>query len=199
MAFEKVTTEDTGSTGFVKSNGVHKVELIRVGLSTRSNGSKGLTLTVKNPASEFADTLYDFGDTNYAATYTKADGTKAKMAPKYVNSLASIVGAEDDSTSMITIDGKNGDIQVEVFNELTDTGVIINVAVQMQYSEYYKELKPTVVAVFNEDGFSATEINKGATEAKQIELYQNIQDKSPKGTEPAKLSESAKAEAEDIF
>jgi hypothetical protein len=80
MAFEKVTEEETGNTGFVKSNGIHKVELIRVGLSTRSNGSKGLTLTVKNPASEFADTLYDFGDTNYAATYVKADGTKTKMA-----------------------------------------------------------------------------------------------------------------------
>ncbi len=135
--FGKVTEEETGSTGFVKSNGVHTVELVRVGLSTRNNGSKGLTLTVKNPASEFADALYDFGDTNYAATYFKADGSKTKMAPRFVDSIAGIVGAEDDSTSMVTIDSKNGSMQVEVFTELSNTNMNIKVAVQMQYSEYY--------------------------------------------------------------
>ena len=199
MAFDKVTTEDNGSTGFVKSNGVHKVELIRVGLNTRKNGSKGLSLTVKNPASEFADTLYDFGDTNYAATYTKADGSKAKMAPKYVNSLAAIVGATDDSTSMIFIDTKDGSKEVETFTDLNGTGVIIQVAVQMQYSEYYKEMKPTVVAVFNEDGLSATEINNGTTDGKQILLYRNIVDKGNAPTAPAQPTADEVAEANDIF
>ena len=199
MAFGKVTTEDTGSTGFVKSNGVHKVELIRVGLSKRNNGSKALVLTIKNPASEYADTLYDFGDTNYAATYVKADGSMAKMAPRYVDSLAAIVGAEDDSTSIISVDGKNGPVDVEVFTDLTNTGIQIQVAVQMQYSEYYKELKPTVTAVFNEDGFSATEINKGSTEAKQILLYSNIENKGGPAEVKPGVTVTAAQEAADVF
>ena len=198
MAFENVTDEDNGSTGFVKSNGVHKVELIRVGLSTRNNGSKGLIVTVKNPASEYADTLYSFGDTNYAATYSKDDGSLAKMCPRYVNSLATFVGATDDSTSIIKIDAKDGEVDAEVFTELTNTGVIVNVAVQMQYNEYYKEMKPTVVAVFNEDGFSATELNNKASEPKQILLYSNIQDKGGKASEGT-AGPTAEQTAEDVF
>ena len=199
MAFNTVTEEDVTTSGFVKSNGVHDVELIRVGLTTRNNGSKGLTLAVKGPNSEYADVLYSFGDTNYAATYTKQDGTRAKMAPGYVDSLAAIVGAEDDGTSMVTIDGKNGDVQVEVFTELTGTGVMVKVAVQMQYNDYYKEMKPTVIAVFNEDGFSATELGKGATEAKQILLHANIVDKGGKASEATTAGPTATQEADDVF
>jgi len=202
MAFGKVTEEDNGTqSGFVKSNGVHLVELVRVGLTTRANGSKGLVLTVKNPDSEFADTLYSFGDTNYAATYSKADGSLAKMCPRYVNSLAAIVGAEDDATEIQTIDGKDGPVEVEVFRELSNTGTMVNVAVQMQYNTYYKEMKPTVVAVFNEECLSATELGKGITEPKQIHLFDDIQDKLPAGAaaKPAEVSVSSKEEAEDIF
>ncbi len=198
MAFGKVTEEETGSTGFVKSNGVHLVELVRVGLTKRNNGSKGLTVAVQGEGSEFADLFYSFGDTNYAATYTKADGSKAKMAPRFVDSLAAIVGAEDDGTSMVTIDGKDGKVEVEVFTELSGTGEKVNVAVQMQYNEYYKEMKPTIVAVFNEDRLSATEIGKGITEPKQINLYNDIQDKGVKST-ATEVSASAAQEAEDAF
>ena len=199
MAFGKITEEEQGNTGFVKSNGVHTVELIRVGLSKRVNGSKGLVLTVKSEGSEFADTLYSFGDTNYAATYTKADGTKAKMCPRYVDSLAGIVGAEDDSTSFVSIPGKNGNTDVEVFTELTGTGVTIKVAVQMQYNEYYKEMKPTVVAVFDVDGFSVTELNKNATEPKQISLYDNVVDKGGKTETASATTKTAEEEADENF
>ena len=199
MAFNTVTEEDVTTGGFVKSNGVHDVELIRVGLTTRNNGSKGLTLAVKGPNSEYADVLYSFGDTNYAATYTKQDGTRAKMAPRYVDSLAAIVGATDDGTSIVSIEGKDGPVDVEVFTELSGLGVMIKLAVQMQYNDYYKEMKPTVVAVFNEDGFSATELTKKATEANQIKLYEHITDKGGRPATPATASATDIQDANDIF
>lgn len=199
MAFGKVTEEEKSSGGFVKSNGVHDVELLRVGLTTRKNGSKGLSLAVKSKSSEFADMLYDFGDTNYAATYSKPDGTRPKMAPRYVDSLATILGAEDDSTSMMTVEVKDGTKEVEVFTELSGTGTSVKIAVQMQYNNYYKEMKPTVVAVFDVDGFSATELNKNAPEAKQIKLFENIVDKGAPASTSTEPSKTAQQEADDAF
>jgi hypothetical protein len=100
---------------------------------------------------------------------------------------------------MVSIDTKDGRKEVEVFTELSDTGVMINLAVQMQYNEYYKEMKPTVIAVFNEDGFSATELGKGATEPKQINLYKNIEDKGGKASEATTSGPTAEQEATDVF
>ena len=197
MAFGKAVE----SAGFVKvkSNGIHTVTLVRVGSQTRNNGSKALSMTV-NGGGEYDDLFYDFLNTNYAASYVKADGGEGQVLKQIVNPLATIVGVEDDTVEPQSVETKNGAKMVDTFVALSGTGTKIKIAVQMQYNDYYKEMKPVITAVFNEDGFSATELDTNASEPKRIKLYENIEDRGG-DNKPASApaGKTAEEEANDAF
>lgn len=206
MAFGKA--EESAGFTKVKSTGIHDVTLVRVGSNTRANKSKALSVTV-NGGGEYDDLFYDFMDTNYAASWIKADGKPGAVQGRIINPLAIIVGTEDDTIEAQEVQVKDGTAMVDTFIGLSGTKTKIKIAVQMQYNDYYKEMKPTIVAVFNEEGLSATEISKGITEPKQIKLYENLADKGGSGAGASTggstagggetEEEKAKREADEAF
>ena len=192
-------SEEVNSGGFVKSSGVHTVELIRVGSQDRKAPSKAkaLSITVQGD-SEYTDTLYNFNGVDIAPHYIKSNGEPSKLVARFIAPLATIVGTTDSSVEPQPVETKDGMKDMDTFVGLSGTGTIIRIAVQMQWDNYNKKMAPVVKAVFNEDGFSATEIKAGATEAKQIKLYENLQDgKAPEAV--AGTTVDLEAEANDIF
>ena len=191
--------EDSGSTGFVKSSGVDTVKLIRVGSQDRKAPSKAKALSITvDGGGKFNDTLYDFMAEELAPHYIKGDGTSGQLATRILGPLFTIVGTKDQTVKPRPVEGNNEFSDIDTFIALSGTNTTIKIAVQMQYSEFSRKMKPILLAVFNENGLSATELEKGITEPKQIKLYDNLQDK-PTDKSIAEVSASAIQDAEDIF
>ena len=194
--------ESNGTTGFVKSTGVHTVTLVRVGSQDRKlpSKAKALSITVQGTESEYADTIYDMLSKDMAPHYIKSDGTQAKLVGRILAPLCKIVGTDDTTVAPQPVEVKGGFKDMDTFIGLSGTGTIIKVAIQMQWDDYNKKMAPVLLAVFNEDGLSATELSKGITEPKQIDLYANLTDKVKEGTVASTgVSVSAIEEASDIF
>jgi len=188
--------------GFINTSGIHDVEIRRAYAIEAESGSIGIRM-------EFTGLEYDmYVTTKEKKTYYTKDGKDFSL-PSYslfkkihyiatgdiISGLANVTTSERLINVSEWVDKERKDIEktVEYLDDLA--GKSMKIAVQMEEQEGYEDGKPTgkvsankdgkpylranIIRVYNDDGFTATEIMGEATETKALNSDTRRLEKNP--------------------